>query len=99
MPDFHRISKRFQKGAASLEDVVRVYQAILLLPGLVTCLERGVEESAEDEDMQDGEAEDGEREPKRETRWKELIEELWLSKLRVRTRRCGHCFQSLRLTP
>ncbi|BGP57733.1 hypothetical protein JCM8202_002386 [Rhodotorula sphaerocarpa] len=82
MPDFHRISKRFQKGAASLEDVVRVYQAILLLPGLVTCLERGVEENAEDEEMQDGEAEDGEREPKRETRWKELIEELWLSKLR-----------------
>lgn len=27
MPDMHRISKRFQRGAASLEDVVRVYQA------------------------------------------------------------------------
>lgn len=41
MPDFHRISKRFQKGAANLEDVVRVYQAILLLPGLITTLESG----------------------------------------------------------
>ena len=41
MPDFNRISKRFQKGAASLEDVVRVYQAILLLPGLITVLENG----------------------------------------------------------
>lgn len=29
MPDFHRIGKRFQKGGASLEDVVRVYQAAL----------------------------------------------------------------------
>jgi DNA mismatch repair ATPase MutS len=29
MPDLHRISKRFQKNAASLEDVVRVYQAVL----------------------------------------------------------------------
>lgn len=41
MPDFHRISKRFQKGAANLEDVVRVYQALLLLPGLITILENG----------------------------------------------------------
>ena len=29
MPDMHRISKRFQKGTASLEEVVRVYQAVL----------------------------------------------------------------------
>ncbi|GAA5875064.1 hypothetical protein JCM3774_003418 [Rhodotorula dairenensis] len=83
MPDFHRISKRFQKGAASLEDVVRVYQAVLLLPGLVTCLERGIEALEEDEEMQDGEeVHEGEREVKREKRWKELVEELWLSKLR-----------------
>lgn len=41
MPDFHRISKRFQKGVANLEDVVRVYQALLLLPGLITILENG----------------------------------------------------------
>ncbi|TKA53604.1 hypothetical protein B0A53_03895 [Rhodotorula sp. CCFEE 5036] len=83
MPDFHRISKRFQKGAASLEDVVRVYQAVLLLPGLVTCLESGVTADEEDEEMQDGtEAQEREREVKREKRWKELVEELWLAKLR-----------------
>lgn len=41
MPDFHRISKRFQKGVANLEDVVRVYQALLLLPGLIILFENG----------------------------------------------------------
>ncbi|CAE6437850.1 unnamed protein product [Rhizoctonia solani] len=39
MPDFHRISKRFQKGGASLEDVVRVYQAALKIPGLIMTLQ------------------------------------------------------------
>ncbi len=29
MPDMSRISKRFQKSVASLEDVIRVYQAVL----------------------------------------------------------------------
>jgi DNA mismatch repair protein MSH2 len=29
MPDMHRITKRFKKAIASLEDVVRVYQAVL----------------------------------------------------------------------
>ena len=29
MPDLHRISKRFQKSVASLEDVVRIYQVVL----------------------------------------------------------------------
>ncbi|GAA5879435.1 hypothetical protein JCM1840_007040 [Sporobolomyces johnsonii] len=75
MPDFHRISKRFQKGAASLEDVVRVYQALLLLPGLITVLENGVQDDG-DAEMADGEEES------RERRWKGLIEELWLGKLK-----------------
>lgn len=35
MPDLHRISKKFQKRIATLEDVVRVYQAVLRLSGLV----------------------------------------------------------------
>ncbi|CAE6417143.1 unnamed protein product [Rhizoctonia solani] len=39
MPDFHRIGKRFQKGGASLEDVVRVYQAALKIPGLIMTLQ------------------------------------------------------------
>ncbi|TFY67631.1 hypothetical protein EVG20_g3870 [Dentipellis fragilis] len=38
MPDMHRISKRFQKSVASLEDVVRVYQAVLKLSGLIETL-------------------------------------------------------------
>ncbi|BGP27056.1 DNA mismatch repair protein MSH2 [Rhodotorula toruloides] len=87
MPDFHRISKRFQKGAASLEDVVRVYQAVLLLPGLITVLERGVEVEDEDGDTQMLVGEEGEngaeKEESRERRWKGLIEELWLQHLRA----------------
>ncbi|KAF9239264.1 DNA mismatch repair protein [Melanogaster broomeanus] len=39
MPDLHRLSKRFKKGVASLEDVVRVYQVVLKLPGLLETLE------------------------------------------------------------
>ncbi|KAH9933894.1 DNA mismatch repair protein [Fomitopsis serialis] len=39
MPDMHRICKRFQKSVASLEDVVRVYQAVLKLEGFITVLE------------------------------------------------------------
>ncbi|KIM69472.1 hypothetical protein SCLCIDRAFT_1207895 [Scleroderma citrinum Foug A] len=38
MPDLHRISKRFKKGVASLEDVVRVYQVVLKMPGLLETL-------------------------------------------------------------
>ncbi|CEL63099.1 DNA mismatch repair protein msh-2 OS=Neurospora crassa (strain ATCC 24698 / 74-OR23-1A / CBS 708,71 / DSM 1257 / FGSC 987) GN=msh-2 PE=3 SV=1 [Rhizoctonia solani AG-1 IB] len=44
MPDFHRIGKRFQKGGASLEDVVRVYQAALKIPGLIMTLQATGEE-------------------------------------------------------
>ncbi|WVQ85977.1 hypothetical protein IAT38_008145 [Cryptococcus sp. DSM 104549] len=39
MPDFHRISKKFHRRVAGLEDVVRVYQAVQLLPGLTQSLE------------------------------------------------------------
>ncbi|KIK97618.1 hypothetical protein PAXRUDRAFT_824778 [Paxillus rubicundulus Ve08.2h10] len=42
MPDLHRLSKRFKKGIASLEDVVRVYQVVLKMPGLLKTLE-GIE--------------------------------------------------------
>ncbi|KAF8656520.1 hypothetical protein AX16_002484 [Volvariella volvacea WC 439] len=38
MPDLHRLSKRFHKGIASLEDVVRVYQVVLKLPGTLDTL-------------------------------------------------------------
>ncbi|KAF8434863.1 DNA mismatch repair protein [Boletus edulis BED1] len=39
MPDLHRLSKRFKKGVASLEDVVRVYQVVLKMPGFIETLE------------------------------------------------------------
>ncbi|KAG9218238.1 hypothetical protein CCMSSC00406_0005919 [Pleurotus cornucopiae] len=39
MPDLRRLSKRFQRGLATLEDVVRVYQVILKLPDMVVALE------------------------------------------------------------
>jgi DNA mismatch repair protein MSH2 len=38
MPDMHRLSKRFQKSVASLEDVVRVYQVVLKVCRLQICL-------------------------------------------------------------
>ncbi|GLB39260.1 putative component of the post-replicative DNA mismatch repair system (MMR) [Lyophyllum shimeji] len=47
MPDMHRLSKRFQKGVASLEDVVRVYQVVIKLPGLIEALE-GVQSEKEE---------------------------------------------------
>ncbi|KAI0342296.1 DNA mismatch repair protein [Trametopsis cervina] len=40
LPDMHRICKRFQKSVATLEDVVRVYQAVLKLEGLINSLEQ-----------------------------------------------------------
>ena len=36
MPDLHRLSKRFKKGVASLEDVVRVYQVVLKVMLMIT---------------------------------------------------------------
>lgn len=42
MPDFQRLCKKFHRGVASLEDVVRVYQAIAQLEGIVNTLE-GIE--------------------------------------------------------
>lgn len=35
MPDFSRLSKRLQRRMSTLEEVVRIYQAILKLPDLV----------------------------------------------------------------
>lgn len=51
MPDFHRICKRFHRGIASLEDVVRVYQAVQVLPKIVACLEQLKEANPEHSDL------------------------------------------------
>lgn len=39
MPDMHRLSKRLQKSVATLEDIVRVYQVVIKLPGMIEALE------------------------------------------------------------
>lgn len=39
VPDIRRLTRKFAKGKANLEDVVRVYQLILKLPDLVEALE------------------------------------------------------------
>lgn len=38
MPDFQRLSKKFLAGRATLEDVVRVYQAVIRLPEILDVL-------------------------------------------------------------
>lgn len=55
MPDLQRLSKRFTSGRATLEDVVRAYQAVSRLPIIVDILmhigrkKRGDEFEVEDE--------------------------------------------------
>ncbi|KAK9489745.1 muts domain V-domain-containing protein [Lipomyces doorenjongii] len=44
IPDLHRLSKKFQRGVAGLEDVVRVYQTIIRLPDLIATLEAVADE-------------------------------------------------------
>ncbi|KAK9465408.1 muts domain V-domain-containing protein [Lipomyces arxii] len=39
LPDLHRLAKKFQRGHAGLEDVVRAYQVVLRLPDLLATLE------------------------------------------------------------
>ncbi|KAG1727585.1 DNA mismatch repair protein MutS [Suillus paluster] len=52
MPDLHRLSKRFKKFIASLEDVVQAYQVVLKLPGLLVALE-GLQYEHEEDVMMD----------------------------------------------
>lgn len=44
IPDLYRLAKKFQKGAANLEDVVRVYQVVIRLPGLLSTLDAVMDE-------------------------------------------------------
>ena len=44
IPDLYRLAKRFQRHQANLEDVVRVYQVAIRLPGFVNALENVMDE-------------------------------------------------------
>ncbi|KAF1737124.1 DNA mismatch repair protein msh-2 [Beauveria bassiana] len=48
VPDLYRLSKRFQRGKANLEDVVRAYQVVIRLPGFIGTLEGVMDETYRD---------------------------------------------------
>ncbi|PMB70335.1 DNA mismatch repair protein msh-2 [Beauveria bassiana] len=48
VPDLYRLSKRFQRAKANLEDVVRAYQVIIRLPGFIGTLEGVIDETYRD---------------------------------------------------
>ncbi|KAK1753064.1 muts domain V-domain-containing protein [Echria macrotheca] len=48
IPDLYRLSKRFQRKKATLEDVVRTYQVIIRLPGFLGTLEGVMDEAYRD---------------------------------------------------
>ncbi|KAM0667899.1 hypothetical protein ACQRIU_003764 [Beauveria bassiana] len=48
VPDLYRLSKRFQRAKANLEDVVRAYQVIIRLPGFIGTLEGVMDETYRD---------------------------------------------------
>ena len=48
IPDLYRLAKRFQRKMANLEDVVRVYQVVIRLPGIIGTLEGVMDEKYKD---------------------------------------------------
>ena len=48
IPDLYRLAKRFQRNKANLEDVVRAYQVIIRLPGILGTLEGVMDEAYRD---------------------------------------------------
>jgi len=48
VPDLYRLAKRFQRNKANLEDVVRAYQVVIRLPGLLGTFEGVMDETYRD---------------------------------------------------
>ena len=48
VPDLYRLSKKFQRGKANLEDVVRAYQVVIRLPGFIGTFEAVMDEAYKD---------------------------------------------------
>ena len=48
IPDLYRLAKRFQRKLAGLEDVVRAYQVVIRIPGMVDTLEGVMDEKYRD---------------------------------------------------
>lgn len=48
IPDLYRLAKKFQRGKANLEDVVRAYQVAIRLPGFLGTLESVMDEAYKD---------------------------------------------------
>lgn len=48
IPDLYRLSKRFQKDLANLEDVVRAYQVVIRIPGFIGTFEGVMDETYRD---------------------------------------------------
>ncbi|KAF8436443.1 muts domain V-domain-containing protein [Terfezia claveryi] len=48
IPDLYRLAKRFQRKLATLEDVVRAYQVVIRLPGIIETLEGVMDEKYKD---------------------------------------------------
>jgi len=48
LPDLYRLSKRFQRKLANLENVVTAYQVVLRLPGIISTLENVMDEKYRD---------------------------------------------------
>lgn len=48
IPDLYRLSKRFQRELANLEDVVRAYQVVIRIPGFIGTLEGIMDEKYKD---------------------------------------------------
>lgn len=48
IPDLYRLAKRFHRKMANLEDVVRAYQVVIRLPGIISSLESIMDEKYKD---------------------------------------------------